>query len=97
MVAKKADAVIVVAEHMKQHLPDVDAHVIPSGIDFKLFRRMDRRVARTRLGLPLEEKLVLFVGRTDHGRKRGHLAEQAVELLNQTMPAKLIVAWQVSA
>ena len=38
-VARRADAAIVVSEHMKQHLPrSVDAHVLPSGIDLELFR-----------------------------------------------------------
>lgn len=96
-VAKRADAVIVVAEHMKRNLPDgVEAHVIPSGIDFSVFKPIDKREARMALGLPLDEKLVLFVGRTNHARKRGYLAEKAVELLDKSLRAKLIVAWRVS-
>ena len=95
-VAANADAVIVVAEHMKRELPpSVEAQVIPSGLDLQLFNPTETGQARTRLGLPDDEKLVLFVGRTDHGRKRGWLAEQALEILNETMPAKLVVAWRV--
>jgi len=96
LVAKRADAVIVVAEHMKSQLdPSINAHVIPSGIDFNFFRRIERKVARQRLGLPPDEKLVLFVGRPSQLRKRGYLAERAVEILNRTLPARLIVAWRV--
>ena len=96
LVARRADAVIVVAEHMKRHLPaSIDAHVIPSGLDLKFFHPTDKRTARERLGLPQDEKLVLFVGRPNHGRKRVHLAEQALEILNRSLPAKLVVAWRV--
>lgn len=96
IVAARADAVIVVSEHMKSQLhPSSQAHVIPSGIDFSFFRRTDKNVARQRLGLPLSEKLVLFVGRPTQARKRCHLAEQAMEILKRSTPARLIVAWRV--
>ncbi|HYJ84631.1 MAG TPA: glycosyltransferase family 4 protein [Pyrinomonadaceae bacterium] len=96
LVAAHADAVIVVAEHMKDQLhPSIKTHVIPSGLDLQLFRPTEKRIARTRLGLPLDEKLVLFVGRMNQARKRGHLAQRAVEVLNQSMSAKLVVAWRV--
>ena len=95
-VATRADAVIVVAEHMKGHLPSsIEAHVIPSGLDLQFFRPTEKRIARERLGLPQDERLVLFVGRPNHGRKRVHLAEQAVEILNRSLTARLIVAWRV--
>ncbi|MFN2516039.1 MAG: glycosyltransferase [Pyrinomonadaceae bacterium] len=96
LVAARANAVIVVSEHLKSQLHgSIEAHVIPSGIDFDFFRRTARHVARQRLSLPRDEKLVLFVGRPTQARKRCYLAKQAVELLNQTMPAKLVVAWRV--
>lgn len=95
-VAARADAVIVVAEHMKGQLPaSIHAHVIPSGLDLQLFRPTEKRIARPRLGLPDDERLVLFVGRTNQGRKRAWLAEQAVEILNSSQPARLVVAWRV--
>ena len=96
LVALSADAVIVVSEHMKSELhPSINAHVIPSGIDFQFFRRTEKNVARQRLGLPLEEKLILFVGRPNQARKRCDLAKQAVEILNSSMPARLVVAWRI--
>lgn len=96
IVARQAEEVIVVSEHMKDQLdPSIPAHVIPSGIDFSFFKRTDKKAARARLGLPLDEKLVLFVGRPTQARKRCYLAQQAIEILNQSMPAKLIVAWRI--
>ena len=46
-VARRADAAIVVSEHMKRYLPpSVTAHVMPSGIDLDLFRPEPQEVAR---------------------------------------------------
>src|SRR5918998_5059661 len=46
-VARRADAVIVVSEHMKRYLPgSVAAHVMPSGIDLELFRPEPRDAVR---------------------------------------------------
>jgi teichuronic acid biosynthesis glycosyltransferase TuaC len=96
LVAAYADAVIVVAEHMKGQLPSsISSHVIPSGLDLELVRPTEKRIARNQLGLPEDERLVLFVGRINHGRKRGWLAEQALEILNKSLPARLVVAWAV--
>lgn len=96
LVANRADAVIVVAEHMKRMLPSsIESHVIPSGLDLQLFRPTEKRIARNQLGLPQDERLVLFVGRPNQGRKRVHLAEQAVTILNKSLPARLVVAWRV--
>lgn len=96
LAARQADAVIVVAEHMKRHLPpSVDAEVMPSGLDLQFFRPTNQAAAREKLGLPEGEKLVLFVGRPNHGRKRVHLAEQALEILSRSLPARLVIAWRV--
>ena len=95
-VARAADACIVVSEHMKQFLPpSVPTHVIPSGIDFEQFRPIPRERARAHLGLPLDRRLVLFVGNPALERKRYPLARQAVDLLNRSVPAELMVAWGV--
>jgi len=93
-VARRADAVIVVSEHMKAQLPPrVLAHVIPSGLDFELFRPIPHDDARRHLGLPLDRPLVLFAGSPNWPRKRYALARQAVDLLGRTLPADLVVAW----
>ena len=94
-VARHADASIVVSEHMKRHLPhSVDAHVLPSGIDLSLFRPEPQEEARCRLGLPSGERLVLFVGNPHLARKRYGLAQQAVEMVSRSIPARLVVGWE---
>lgn len=95
-VARKADAVIVVSEHMRDRLKTrAPVHVIPSGIDLERFKPMPQAEARRALGFDLDAKLVLFVGRTHQARKRYTLAQRAVDLLNERLPAKLVVAWGV--
>ena len=95
-VAARADAVIVVSEHMKASLPSgVRAHVIPSGLDLKQFRPRARDEARQGLGLDPHKRYVLFVGNPTQPRKRGDLARRAVELLSEKLPAELIVCWHV--
>lgn len=94
MVARQADAAIVVSEHMKQHLPrSVGSHVLPSGLDLELFRPEPRDEVRRRLGLPLDQRLVLFVGNPDLARKRYALAQQAVEIVGRSMPIQLLIGW----
>jgi teichuronic acid biosynthesis glycosyltransferase TuaC len=95
-VARQADAVVVVSEHMKRHLPpDVTAHVIPSGIDFSQFRPIPQDEARFRLGLARDIRLVLFVGDPGLARKRFPLAREAVGLVNRSMPARVVVGWEL--
>ena len=95
-VARRADAVIVVSAHMRRYLRHgVPAHVVPSGIDFDLFRPVPRAAARVRLGLPADERLVLFVGNPHLPRKRFPLAQQAVEILSRTLPVRFVLGWGV--
>ena len=91
LAALRADATIVVAEHLARHLPRAPTAVIPSGIDFQTFRPLDQAEARTQLGLPPERKLVLFVGDPKETRKRHDLAERATRMAG----AELVVAWGV--
>jgi len=81
---------------MRQYLRNgLPAHVVPSGIDFDLFRPVPRAEARVRLGLPADERLVLFVGNPHLPRKRFPLAQQAVEILSRTLPVRFVLGWGV--
>ncbi|MFL5403178.1 MAG: glycosyltransferase [Gemmatimonadales bacterium] len=94
-VARRSDAAIVVSEHMKRHLPpSVSAHVLPSGIDLELFCPEPQAAARRRLGLPNDQRLVLFVGNPALARKRFALAQAAVDLVNRSIPTRLLVGWE---
>jgi glycosyltransferase involved in cell wall biosynthesis len=93
---RRADAVIVVAEHMKAKLDSgVQADVIPSGLNLELFRPMPQPEARRATDFPADKKLVLFVGAPDLARKRYGLAREAVNLVAQRMPIELVLGWGV--
>jgi teichuronic acid biosynthesis glycosyltransferase TuaC len=95
-VVRHADAVVVVSEHMKDHFrTTAPVTVLPSGLDFELFRTVPRDEARALLGWPLHKRLVLFAGNPDLPRKRYPLARAAMDVLNRTLPAELVVAWGV--
>lgn len=92
-VARRADAVILVSDHMRKVAGRTDSvHVIPSGIDLGLFRPIPRDEARQRLGISSTKRLVLFVGRPNQARKRFDLAKRSVEILDRTLPAELVLA-----
>lgn len=96
LVCRCADAVVVVSAHMKPYLPaGVAATVLPSGLDFDLFRPVPRDEARRHLGLPLDRRYVLFAGDPALPRKRHHIAAEAVRLANLEEPVELLVAWGV--
>jgi glycosyltransferase involved in cell wall biosynthesis len=96
--ARRADAIIIVSEHMRSLLGRhrTPVHVFPSGIDFSLFRSIPRDEARRRLGLPADRHLILFAGNPASARKRHGLAQAAVDVLSRTLPAELVVTWGVS-
>lgn len=95
-VARHADAVIVVADHMRHSLNTrAPVHVIPSGLDLDLFRPIPRDEACRQLGFDPRERRVLFVGRQDQARKRYTLARESVDRLNERLAATLIVGWGV--
>jgi len=95
-VGRRADAVIIVSEHMRQQLnTSAPVHVIPSGLNLELFRPYPQAEARQKLGLDPTARLVLFVACPTEARKRYALAQKAVALLNERLPATLIVGWGV--
>lgn len=70
-VAKQSDLIIASSENEKRILTkDYNADkdkiaVIPPGVDHKIFKPMDKKKARERLGLPTNKTLLLFVGRLE--------------------------------
>lgn len=62
-----AAAVVAVSGNLAEIAVELGAapekvHVLPNGIDAAAFRMLPRKEARERLGLPLDRKLLLFVG-----------------------------------
>jgi teichuronic acid biosynthesis glycosyltransferase TuaC len=93
LAARYADELVVVSSHLRQHLPNRQSHVIPSGLDFGRLPLIPPIEARRQLGLPLSKLLVLFVGNPDDARKRYGLARDVMSRLPSTLNAELVVVW----
>lgn len=69
-------------------------HVVPAGIDLERFRRLERDVARRRLGWDLEEKVILFAANPELATKNFPLAQEVHRRAAATVPGlRLRVAW----
>lgn len=86
------DQVIYTGEHLRRALDDADGWVIPCGIDLEQFSPRPRLESRARLGLPTNERLVLWAGEHRRPEKRYELAEQAMQQVRRTLPdARLVL------
>jgi len=83
LAARLADGVIVMTQEMKAVTRRPDAHVIPHGVNTRSFRPYPRDAARRELGLPLDEKLVLFPWDPARAVKRFDVVEQVIAELQQ--------------
>lgn len=80
--ARWADGVIAVSRKISERIPArVPVHIIPSGVDLDRFRPLSRQETREILGLPGEDRLVLFAANPREPRKRFDLAQDAVNRL----------------
>jgi glycosyltransferase involved in cell wall biosynthesis len=92
--ARFADAVIIVSNQMRRNLlPSMPLHLLPTGVDLDSLPNLTGEEARRQLGLPIEAHLALFVGNPDNPLKRYRQAQEAVEILNHTLPVRLVLGW----
>jgi glycosyltransferase involved in cell wall biosynthesis len=93
-VARFADALIIVSNEMRQILrASAPVYLLPTGVNLDALPRFTPEEAREQLGLPLSERLALFVGDPLDPLKRYCLAVEAVDILNQRMPTRLLLGW----
>lgn len=62
---RNADVVLAVSESLKKYISSVRnnlIYVIRNGIDLKLFKIIDKNNAREKLKLPLNAKIIVFIG-----------------------------------
>lgn len=86
------DEVVYSSEEMRHALDDDDGWVIPCGVDLQTFAPGPRDAARAAVGLPTDKPLVLWAGEHWRPEKQFHLAQQAMERVQQTLPdAELVL------
>lgn len=91
VVARFANEVILVSEHMARYIPERSYHVIPAGLDLGLFTPIPQSEAREQCGLPQDRRLALFVGNPQNPIKRFDLARRAVALVDGTRELEVVV------
>jgi glycosyltransferase involved in cell wall biosynthesis len=71
----------------------VEARVIPYGVDLTIFHPGDRREARAMLGIPLDAKVLLFVGNATRSNPWRDYAtlEAAVERVAERLPDERVI------
>lgn len=78
LCAKRCARVVVRSEEMREALP-CDAEIIPSGIDMRKFRPVDRTEAKKTVGWEADTRHVLFPYPKRREKKRYPVAKQVVE------------------
>ena len=96
-LAKRVTEVIVKSQEMAALVAPVPASVIPNGVDTSVFAPQDRQHAREQLGLPKDQRLVLFPGNPEYACKgypfAANVCQRASELLGT--PIRLIPLWNI--
>lgn len=75
------------------HTPKKEVKVIQNGVDPELFRILDRKVTRKRLGLPLDRWIIVTVGSQDEVKGTKHLI-QALYIMKgkiETLPLLILI------
>lgn len=80
------DAVIVKSAAMKDHIGHPRTHVIPNGVDFRVFYPLDPSWAKARLHLDKHADYILFGGNPNNPRKNYALAQQVLALVRKKLP-----------
>jgi glycosyltransferase involved in cell wall biosynthesis len=93
---RAADRVITVSQSLARFAADLGVpvervRVIPNGVDPACFTPMDRRSARTALGLPQDRQILLAVGNLVEGKGHHRVLEALPDLVAQR-PDLLYVA-----
>jgi len=95
LAIRMAGASIAVSRNLVEDLPRKMARrieIIPTGVDYRLFRPMNKRFARKSLNLEQDLYFVLFCDNNNDPVKRRDIADKAVEILReQGLNANLLV------
>ena len=90
-ILQQAEAVIVVGDKLREDVinrfgvPETNVHVMSMGVDTSVFKYVPKVEAREKLGLPIEEKILIFVGNVIRAKGLLELVE-AFDSLKMSFP-----------
>ena len=73
---------IVKSARMKKSISLDNAIVIPNGVDFELFKSVEKNIAKMKIGFNDKKRHIIFVANPERYEKNYPLAKKAVELIN---------------
>ncbi|MFQ5863564.1 MAG: glycosyltransferase family 4 protein [Candidatus Brocadiales bacterium] len=82
-------------EEMKRYVDPERLSVITCGVDFNLFRPIDKTKAREALGLDLKKHYILFVGRINERKGGRYLIEALPAILNEYPSTELLLVGHI--
>ncbi len=77
---------IYVSKRIESQVKFFNGQVIPCGVDFEIFKPMNKANVRAELGFGTDEKIVLFSSAFDRLEKNSSLAIAAVKIVKSTFP-----------
>ena len=85
----QADKIIAVSQPLKEKIialgiPAEKVVLIPNGVDTQVFRSLDKKECRAKLSLPLDKRLVVFVGNLEKIKGIDVLVEATAKTDEQT-------------
>ena len=76
--------IIVKSENLRKFVwLKENVYTIPNGVNYSIFRPIEKTTARKELALPLNKKLILFIGNPKDPRKNLALVNKALQLLKE--------------
>lgn len=90
-ILQQAEAVIVVGDKLREEVtsrfgvPSSNVHVMSMGVDTSVFKEIPKAEAREQLGLPIDEKIMLYVGNVIRAKGLLELVE-AFDSLKMSLP-----------
>ena len=78
----KWHSVIVKSKLLSNKLRLDDAHIVPNGVDFTVFKPTDKKSAKRKMGLNLNKKYILFCANPNRPEKNFNLAKKAFDKLD---------------
>lgn len=84
-IVNKVNHVIVKSENMRSLIQtNVPVSVIPNGVDFEIFKAEDLTESRKKLGLDIDDFIVLFLGNSNDPIKNFDLAKKGFDIFKES-------------
>jgi glycosyltransferase involved in cell wall biosynthesis len=85
------ETTIVKSARMKKSISLTNAFVIPNGVDFELFKPIEKDIAKMKVGFNDKRRHIIFVAEPKKPEKNYRLAKKAVELIDDSAELNVVL------